>query len=66
MAVVVVVVDGVTISSPPSTAINAMVPPSRASCRKVLYLEMVVGRTSADGRLKSQKRRKVLGAGREM
>lgn len=31
-----------------------MVPPINPSCKKVLYLLMVVGRTSADGREKSQ------------
>lgn len=32
----------------------AVVIPTRASCRKVLYLLIVVGRTSADGSEKSQ------------
>lgn len=33
---------------------KASVEPMRTSCKKVLYLEMVVGWTSADGREKSQ------------
>jgi len=43
-----------------------IVAPMRLSCRKVLYLLMVVGRTSADGSEKSQYRVKVLGGGREI
>jgi hypothetical protein len=36
-----------------------VVTPMRQSCRKVLYFEMVVGLTSAEGFEKSQKRLKV-------
>lgn len=43
-----------------------IVAPIKPSCRNVLYLLMVVGRTSADGREKSQYRMNVLGGGREM
>jgi len=44
----------------------AVVAPISANCSAVLYLLIVVGRTSADGKLKSQYRAKVLGGGREM
>lgn len=44
----------------------AVVMPINASCRKVLYLLMVVGRTSAEGSEKSQYRVKVLGGGSEI
>lgn len=37
-----------------ATSGAAVVMPTRASWRNVLYLLMVVGRTSADGREKSQ------------
>lgn len=45
---------------------ETVVAPIRASCKNVLYLLIVVGRTSAEGREKSQYRIKVLGAGREI
>jgi hypothetical protein len=44
----------------------AVVTPTRASCRKVLYLLIVVGRTSAEGSEKSQYRANVFGGGREI
>jgi len=53
---------------PPLVAVmtgRASVEPMSTSWRKVLYLETVVGWTSADGREKSQYRPKVLGAGKE-
>lgn len=43
-----------------------VVKPTRASWRKVLYLLMVVGWTSAEGNEKSQYRAKVLGGGNEI
>ena len=43
-----------------------MVAPISASCKNVLYLLIVVGRTSAEGREKSQYRIKVLGGGRDI
>lgn len=43
-----------------------VVSPSRPSCRAVLYLLMVVGRTSAEGREKSQYLAKVFGGGSEI
>jgi hypothetical protein len=44
----------------------AVVSPMRPTCKKVLYLLIVVGCTSADGREKSQYREKVFGGGREI
>lgn len=44
----------------------AVVRPTKANWRKVLYLLIVVGRTSADGREKSQYRENVLGGGNEI
>jgi hypothetical protein len=44
----------------------AVVAPIKPSCKAVLYLLIVVGRTSADGREKSQYLVKVLGGGREI
>lgn len=44
----------------------AVVMPTRANWRKVLYLLMVVGWTSAEGREKSQYREKVFGGGNEI
>jgi hypothetical protein len=51
-----------------SAVINgiAVVAPINASCSAVLYLLMVVGCTSADGKEKSQYRVNVLGGGREI
>lgn len=51
-----------------STVTNGMavVAPMRASCRAVLYLLMVVGRTSADGKEKSQYRENVFGGGSDI
>jgi hypothetical protein len=43
-----------------------VVRPIRPSCNAVLYLLMVVGWTSAEGREKSQYRAKVLGGGRDI
>lgn len=43
-----------------------VVKPTRPSCRAVLYLLIRVGRTSAEGREKSQYRLKVLGGGSEI
>lgn len=43
----------------------AVVRPTKANWRKVLYLLIVVGRTSADGSEKSQYRENVLGGGNE-
>ncbi len=40
--------------------------PIRPSCRAVLTLLIVVGRTSAEGSEKSQYREKVLGGGRDI
>jgi hypothetical protein len=48
------------------TSGRAVVAPINANCSAVLYLLIVVGRTSAEGREKSQYRVKVLGGGREM
>jgi len=48
-----------------NTTGKASVAPVRRIWRKVLYLETVVGWTSADGREKSQYRRKVFGAGND-
>jgi hypothetical protein len=58
-----------TRAGPTSTAVTrgaTVVAPMSASCKNVLYLLMVVGRTSADGRLKSQYLVKVFGGGREI
>ena len=44
----------------------AVVTPTRASCKNVLYLLIVVGRTSAEGSEKSQYRANVLGGGNEI
>lgn len=44
----------------------AVVRPMRPTCRKVLYLLMVVGWTSAEGSEKSQYREKVFGGGSEI
>lgn len=44
----------------------AVVMPTSASCRKVLYLLMVVGRTSADGSEKSQYLLNVFGGGSDI
>lgn len=44
----------------------AVVTPTSASCKKVLYLLIVVGRTSADGSEKSQYRANVFGGGRDI
>jgi hypothetical protein len=44
----------------------AVVAPTRASCKNVLYLLIVVGRTSAEGREKSQYRANVFGGGSEI
>lgn len=43
-----------------------MVAPMRPSCRNVLYLLIVVGRTSAEGSEKSQYLVNVLGGGSEI
>ncbi len=43
-----------------------VVNPIKPSCSAVLYLLMVVGRTSAEGREKSQYREKVLGGGSDI
>lgn len=43
-----------------------IVAPISPSCKNVLYLLMVVGRTSADGREKSQYRMNVFGGGSEI
>jgi hypothetical protein len=43
-----------------------VVMPTSPSCSAVLYLLMVVGRTSAEGSEKSQYREKVLGGGSEI
>lgn len=56
-------------SPKPTSAVSSgatTVDPMRANCKNVLYLLMVVGRTSADGREKSQYRMKVLGGGRDI
>lgn len=45
---------------------RAVVAPMSASCSAVLYLLIVVGWTSAEGREKSQYRENVLGGGREI
>jgi hypothetical protein len=45
---------------------DAVVAPIKANCNAVLYLLMVVGRTSAEGREKSQYRKNVLGGGSEI
>lgn len=44
----------------------AVVAPIKPNCRAVLYLLIVVGRTSAEGREKSQYREKVFGGGRDI
>lgn len=51
-----------------STVTNGMavVAPIKASCSAVLYLLIVVGRTSAEGREKSQYRVKVFGGGSDI
>lgn len=56
------------IAPPTSTDTSgiAVVAPTRASCRAVLYLLIVVGRTSADGSEKSQYRLNVFGGGSEI
>lgn len=53
-------------TSIPVTSGATTVDPIRASWRKVLYLLIVVGRTSAEGRLKSQYLVKVFGGGSDI
>ena len=44
---------------------NTKVEPIKINCRKVLYLDTVVGCTSAEGMEKSQYRMNVFGVGKE-